>query len=45
MNLKDVVLLGLDLMEVKDEKEEEQILISNQKVKSYIARYTIKLYE
>ena len=34
MNLKDVFLLGLDLMEVKDEKEEKQILISNQKVKS-----------
>ncbi len=45
MDLKDVVLLGLDIMEAKNEKEEEQILISNQKVKSYITQCAIKLYE
>ena len=45
MDLEEVMLLGLDMMAAKNEKEEERILISNQKVKKYVSKCAVRLYE
>ena len=46
MNLEEVMTLGLDIMSVgDDEKLQEKMLISNQKIKKYIVKCASKLYE
>ena len=45
MDLKEVVLLGLDTLSAKNEEEQTAILLSNQKVKKFVADCILKVME
>ena len=46
MDLEEVMTLGLDMMHAGENKKIQQnILISNQKIKKYIVKCASKLYE
>ena len=45
MNLEEVMTLGLDMSVEEDEKKQQNILISNRKIKKYIVKCAGKLYE
>ena len=46
MNLEEVLSLGLDMLGAgEDEKQQEKILISNEKMKKYVVKCASKIYE
>ena len=46
MNIEEILSLGLDIMSAgEDEKKQEKIALSNEKMKKYIVKCISKLYE
>ena len=45
MDLEELMVLGMDVLSAENEEQGERIVISNQKVKKYITKCAIKLYQ
>ena len=45
MDFEELMLLGLDMMDAEDERDEQRILLSSQKLRKYVAACASKLYE
>ena len=45
MDLEEAILLGLDVAGATNQKEEQQIILSNQKMKRIVGKCVVKLYE
>lgn len=45
MKLEEVMLLGIDMMTAKDEDEEMNIMLANQKVVDLVTQCTVKVFE